>query len=271
MNVTNSVVAAEPMLLSERDGALVTLTLNRPGQFNPLSFPMIAALQSELDQIALDPSVQVVVLAGSGRGFCAGHDLREMRAHSGDKVWQQRLFGDCSRMMMSLTRLPQPVIARVHGIATAAGCQLVSMCDLAVAADSATFATPGVNIGVFCSTPAVGVARNIGRKHAMEMLLTGEPIDAHTALSWGLVNRVVPPQQLDAAIRHFVDRILSRSAAAIRLGKATFYRQLDPQLQTAYETASEAMACNMLLEDAGEGIDAFLQKRPAQWRHSTAR
>ena len=172
---------------------------------------MIAAIQSELDAIAGDPSVRVVVLAAEGRGFCAGHDLKEMRAHAGDKAWQRQLFDDCSRMMMTLTALPQPVIARVHGIATAAGCQLVSMCDLAVAADTATFAMPGINIGVFCSTPAVGVARNVGRKRAMEMLLTGEPIDAPTALAWGLVNRVVPAAELDAAVGKFIDGIVSRS------------------------------------------------------------
>jgi enoyl-CoA hydratase/carnithine racemase len=210
--------------------------------------------------------VRAVVLAGLGRGFCAGHDLKEMRAHANDKVWQRRLFDDCSRMMMTLTRLPQPAIARVHGIATAAGCQLVSMCDLAVAADIATFATPGVNIGVFCSTPAVGVARNVGRKRAMEMLLTGELIDAQTALAWGLVNRVVPPGELDAALKEFTDIILARSRAVIQVGKEAFYRQLDLNLQAAYALASETMACNMLLEDAGKGIDAFLAKRPADWQ-----
>jgi enoyl-CoA hydratase/carnithine racemase len=266
MSVQTTAIAQGPLLLSAREGALATLTLNRPERFNPLSSAMIAALQTELDSIARDTSVRAVVLAGLGRGFCAGHDLKEMRAHAGEKVWQRRFFDDCSRMMMTLTRLPQPVIARVHGIATAAGCQLVSMCDLAVAADTASFATPGVKIGVFCSTPAVGVARNVGRKRAMEMLLTGESIDAQTALTWGLVNRVVPAGQLDATVKQFTDIILARSRAAIRLGKETFYQQLDPHLQPAYEVASETMACNMLLEDAAEGIDAFLQKRPAHWR-----
>jgi enoyl-CoA hydratase/carnithine racemase len=259
-------IAPKPHLLNARDGALVTLTLNRPERFNPLSSAMIAALQEALDSIAQDPSIRVVALAGLGRGFCAGHDLKEMRANATDKVWQRRLFDDCSRMMMTLTRLPQPVIARVHGIATAAGCQLVSMCDLAVAADSATFATPGVNIGVFCSTPAVGVARNVGRKRAMEMLLTGKPIDARTALAWGLVNRVVPPGELDAALKEFTDVIVARSREVIRVGKETFYRQVDPDLQAAYDLAGETMACNMLLEDAAEGIDAFLAKRSPDWR-----
>src|SRR6266699_1048988 len=186
-----TLAAKQPFVLSTVASGVATLTLNRPERFNPLSHQMIAAIQAELDAIASDPSVRVVILAAGGKGFCAGHDLKEMRAHVGDSAWQRDLFDRCGRMMMSLTTLPQPVIARVHGIATAAGCQLVSMCDLAVAADSAAFALPGVNIGVFCSTPAVGVVRNVGRKRAMEMLLTGELYDAKTALAWGLVNRVV--------------------------------------------------------------------------------
>jgi len=247
------------------ENGVATLTLNRPQRFNPLSSQMIAGMLAELNAIASDPAVQVVILAAEGKGFCAGHDLKEMRAHTEDKGWQQGLFDACSRMMIALTELPQPVIARVQGVATAAGCQLVSMCDLAVAADTATFAMPGVNIGVFCSTPAVGVVRNIGRKHAMEMLLTGEPIDAATALSWGLINRVVPGSSLDVEIRRFTDIILSRSSATIRSGKQAFYSQIDHHLGAAYDIASEAMACNLLLEDATEGIDAFLQKRPAIW------
>jgi enoyl-CoA hydratase/carnithine racemase len=227
---------------------------------------MIAVLLAELTAIATDTSIRVVILAAEGNGFCAGHDLKEMRAHSDDKSWQESLFNACSRMMIALTEIPQPIIARVHGIATAAGCQLVSMCDLAVAADTARFAMPGVNIGVFCSTPAVGVVRNIGRKRAMEMLMTGELIDAATALSWGLVNRVVPESRLDEEIRRFTDIILSRSSAAIRFGKRSFYSQIDQPLGAAYDVASKTMACNMLLEDAAEGIDAFLQKRPATWQ-----
>ena len=259
-------VKGEPFVLTRVENGVATLTLNRPQRFNPLSSQMIGAMQTELDAIAADASARVVILAAEGKGFCAGHDLKEMRAHMEDNDWQHSLFEDCSRMMIALTEIPQPVIARVQGIATAAGCQLVSMCDLAVAADTATFATPGINIGVFCSTPAVGVARNIGRKHAMELLLTGEPIDAATAYSWGLVNRVVPSNGLDAEIRRFTDTILSRSSAAIRLGKQAFYRQLDSRLAAAYDIASETMARNMLLEDAAEGIDAFLQKRTATWR-----
>jgi enoyl-CoA hydratase/carnithine racemase len=256
----------QPFVVSTVANGVATLTLNRPERFNPLSLQMIAAIQAELDAIASDPSVRVVILAAGGKGFSAGHDLKEMRAHTEDESWQQNLFDACSRMMIALTEIPQPVIARVHGIATAAGCQLVSMCDLAVAAETATFAMPGVNIGVFCSTPAVGVVRNIGRKRAMEMLLTGELIDAATALSWGLVNRVVPQDELDGEVGRFTDIILSRSSAAIRFGKQSFYRQIDNPLEAAYGVASKAMACNMLLEDAAEGIDAFLQKRPANWR-----
>src|SRR6516162_3431196 len=215
MHADATLAAKPPFVLSKVAKGVATLTLNRPERFNPLSYEMICAVRDELDSIASDPSVRIVILAAEGKGFCAGHDLKEMRAHTQDKSWQQGLFDACSRMMIALTEIPQPVIARVHGIATAAACQLVSMCDLAIAADTATFAMPGVNIGVFCSTPAVGVVRNIGRKRAMEMLLTGEPIDAATALSWGLVNRVVPESRLDAEIRRFTDIILSRSSAAI--------------------------------------------------------
>ena len=253
-------------LASRRIAGVARLTLNQPDRFNPLSSAMISALQSELDAIARDASVRVIVLAAEGKGFCARHDLREMRAHAGEAEWQRRLFDDCSRMMMTLTRMPQPVIARVQGVATAAGCQLVAMCDLAVAADTAMFATPGVNIGVFCSTPAVGVARNVGRKRAMEMLLTGKPIDAETAAAWGLVNRVVPRDQLDEAVRELTDIIVARSPEVNRLGKQAFYRQIDESLEVAYEVASETMARNMMLGDAAEGIAAFLEKRPATWR-----
>jgi enoyl-CoA hydratase/carnithine racemase len=258
--------STRPLVVNRKEGGVAFLTLNRGERFNPLSLEMIGAIEVEFDNIARDPTVHAVVLAGEGRGFCAGHDLKEMRTHAGDEAWQRRLFDDCSRVLVKLTRLPQPVIARVHGIATAAGCQLVSTCDIAVAADTATFAMPGINVGVFCSTPAVGVARNIGRKRAMEMLLTGEPIDAETALDWGLVNRVVPAQELDEAVEHFTRIILARSPAVVRLGKGAFYRQLERPLEAAYDTAGETMAKNLLLEDAAEGIDAFLSKRPAGWR-----
>ncbi|MGB7624113.1 MAG: enoyl-CoA hydratase [Terriglobia bacterium] len=266
MSLKVTIVPEKPFVLSTREGGILTLVLNRGERFNPLSSEMMAAIQKELGSIAADSSVRVVILAGEGKGFCAGHDLKEMRAHAGDKAWQQKLFDDCNRMMLTLTRLPQPVIARVHGIATAAGCQLVSMCDLAVAVETSTFALPGVNVGVFCSTPAVGVVRNVGRKHAMEMLLTGQMIDARTAHAWGLVNSVVPADALDAEVRRFADLIMARSAAVIRLGKQTFYRQVDQSLESAYNIAGESMACGLGFEDAAEGLDAFLGKRPAVWR-----
>jgi enoyl-CoA hydratase/carnithine racemase len=249
-----------PLVLRTDEGAVRTLTLNRGERFNPLSSATIAALQAELDAVAGDETIRAIVVAALGRGFCAGHDLKEMRAHANDTAWQRRLFDDCSSLMMTLTRIPQPVIARVHGIATAAGCQLVAMCDLAVAAEAASFALPGVTIGLFCSTPAVAVARNIGWKRVMELLLTGEPIDARTAQAWGLVNRVVPFEGLDAEVRRFTDLILAHSAATIALGKNTFYRQLGYSLEAAYDVASEAMTSNMYLEDAAVGIDAFLGK-----------
>jgi enoyl-CoA hydratase/carnithine racemase len=255
-----------PLLLRSFDDGVLTLTLNRGERFNPLSSAMIAALDAALEAAAGDESTRAVVLAAAGKGFSAGHDLKEMRAHARDKGWQRELFDACSRMMLRITALPQPVIARVHGIATAAGCQLVSMCDLAVAAETATFALPGVNIGVFCSTPAVGVARNVGRKRAVEMLLTGQPIDAQTALAWGLVNRIVPAGELDATIAHFTGLIKARSAATIRLGKRAFYAQVEQPIAGAYDSTSEVMACNMLLDDASEGIDAFLGKRAPAWQ-----
>ena len=254
------------MVVVERpEPAVARVVLDQPARFNPLSFEMIAALDDALRAVAADATVRAVVLAANGRGFCAGHDLKEMRAHADDRGWQRRLFDACSRLMIALTELPQPVVARVHGIATAAGCQLVSMCDLAVASEAAQFALPGVNIGVFCSTPAVGVVRNIGRKRAMEMLLTGRLFDARTALDWGLVNRVVPDAELDAAVKGYTDVIVARSPAAVRLGKASFYAQIDRPLAAAYDVASETMTGNMLLDDAAEGIDAFLEKRAAAW------
>jgi enoyl-CoA hydratase/carnithine racemase len=257
--------APPPFVLAERDGPVARLTLNRPERFNALSSEMVAALSAALDAVAKDPDARVVVLAAAGRGFCAGHDLKEMRAHAADADWQKRLFDDCNRLMVALTRLPQPVVARVHGIATAAGCQLVAMCDLAVASDAATFALPGVNVGVFCTTPAVGVGRNVPRKRAMEMLLTGEPIDAATALAWGLVNRVVPAGELDRAVDDLAGRIAARSPAVVRLGKRAFYEQLDRPLEAAYDFAGREMVRGVLLDDAAEGMDAFLQKRPPRW------
>jgi len=244
---------------------VVTLTLDRAQSFNALSEGMLAALQAELDAIAGDETVRAVVIAAAGKAFCAGHDLKEMRAKP-SQAYYEDLFARCARVMLTLQQVPVPVIARVQGIATAAGCQLVSMCDLAVASEAATFALPGVNIGVFCSTPVVGVVRNIGRKRAMEMLLTGQPVDAATALAWGLVNRVVPIEELDAELERLVHMILARSAEVIRLGKQTFYAQVERPVTDAYDLASDTMACSMALEDAAEGIDAFLAKRAPAWR-----
>lgn len=256
----------EPLVLrNDRADGLTTLTLNRPAQFNSLSQDMLTALKAELDAIAASESVRVVVIAGAGKAFCAGHDLKEMRANH-SKAFMQALFKQCGDLMLSITQMPQPVIARVHGIATAAGCQLVSMCDLAVAADVAKFAVSGINVGLFCSTPAVGLARNLGRKAALEMLLTGEFIDALEAKAKGLVNRVVPADALDAEIEHLASSILAKSAIAVRIGKDMFYKQLEMGLGDAYAYAGEVMACNMMSDDAGEGIDAFMQKRKPTYK-----
>ena len=254
-----------PLVVADTQDGIRTLTLNRGDRFNPLSTSMIAALEAALDEAAADARIRVVVLAGAGRAFCAGHDLTEMRAHI-DHDWQRGLFDACTRMMVKLTQIPQPVIARVHGAAAAAGCQLVSMCDLAVAADSARFGLSGINAGIFCTTPAVGVARNVSRKRAMELLLTGDLIDARTALDWGLVNRVVPAAGLDDAVRTLAEAIARKSAAAVALGKRAFYAQVEQGLAGAYALAGETMACNMVDPDAAEGIDAFLGKRPPRWR-----
>ena len=254
-----------PYVLQTREAGVVTLTLNRGQRFNPLSLGMITALASALDELATDDGARVIVIAGDGRGFCAGHDLKEMYAHAADPAWQQQLFGDCNRMMQQLLTMPQPVIARVHGIATAAGCQLVAMCDLAVAADTATFALPGVNVGVFCSTPAVGVARNVARKHAMEMLLTGEPMGAAEAAQKGLVNRAVPAAELDATVASLAARIAARSRKVVALGKQAFYQQLALGVAPASDVAAAAMTCNLGYADAVEGMEAFLTKRAPQW------
>ena len=208
----------------------------------------------------------MVVLAANGRAFCAGHDLKQMRA-TPTKAYYDYLFAQCSRMMMTINQMPQPVIAKVQGLATAAGCQLVANCDLAVSVDSATFATSGIRVGLFCSTPAVAVSRNVSRKQAMEMLLTGEFIDAETAISYGLINKAVPAEALDGAVQKLVDSIMAKSAVAVSMGKEMFYKQLEMGMEHAYEYAAEVMACNMMADDAGEGIDAFMQKRPAVWQH----
>jgi enoyl-CoA hydratase/carnithine racemase len=244
---------------------VVTLTLNRPGQFNSLSEELLTELQAALDAIAQDSSLRAVVIAGAGKAFCAGHDLKQMRSNY-SKDYMQKLFRQCGKVMMTLTAMPQPVIARIHGIATAAGCQLVAMCDLAVAADVARFAVSGINVGLFCSTPSVALSRNMGRKQAMEMLLTGDFIDAAEAQRRGLVNRVVPLDQLDAEVKKLTDSILGKSAAAVALGKQVFYKQMEMGMEAAYQLASETMACNMMCEDAAEGIDAFMAKRKPEYK-----
>lgn len=265
MNAPSKTEVEAPYVLREDREGIATLTLNRGDRMNPLSTAMLAALQAEIDRLADDAAIKVVVLAGAGKHFCAGHDLREMREHPAKK-WQRGLFDQCNRMMLSLIRLPQPVIARVQGVAVAAGCQLVSMCDLAVASDAAQFALPGIKSGIFCTTPGVGVARNISRKRALEMLFTGDLIDAGTALSWGLVNRVVPLSQLEVETGKFARKILAHSGAVVTMGKQFFYDQVEKGFKDAYSLASEGMAHNMMLADAAEGIDAFLAKRQPRWR-----
>lgn len=256
---------AEEVLLRTDQGGLATLTLNRPRQYNALSGALLSALQRELDKIAADETIRVVVIAANGKAFCAGHDLKEMRA-TPNQSYYNALFDQCSRMMLTINRLPQPVIARVQGLATAAGCQLVAACDLAVAADTARFATSGINVGLFCSTPAVAVSRNLSRKQAFEMLVTGDFMDAQQARAEGLVNRVVPAEELDAAVQALADSIIAKSPVAVRTGKEMFYQQLELGLPEAYHYASEVMACNMMADDAGEGIDAFMEKRPPVWK-----
>jgi enoyl-CoA hydratase/carnithine racemase len=252
-------------LLRSDSNGIATLTLNRPQQFNALSWSLLEALQHALDAIRDDAAVRVVVLAGNGRAFCAGHDLKEMRAQR-EAAFVEKAFRLCANVMLALTRLPQPVIARVHGFAFAAGCQLVAQSDLAVATRTATFATSGVKFGLFCNTPGVALSRNISRKHALEMLLTGEPIDADTALARGLVNRVVEAEALDAEIAKLCEAIIEKTPVAVAAGKRTFYEQIDAGLEQAYAAATQSMVCNMMTEDAAEGIDAFAAKRKPVWR-----
>ncbi len=252
------------ILRSSPTAGVVMLTLNRPDAFNALSEEMLSALQAEFEQLTHDQTARVVIIAANGRAFCAGHDLKEMRAEPSTEYYQ-KLFTTCSQVMLSLQKLRQPVIAQVHGTATAAGCQLVAMCDLAVAATSAKFAVSGVTLGLFCSTPAVALSRNLSRKRAMQLLLTGDFIDAHTAMSYGLVNEVVEPQELEQTTLALAKKILSKPPAAVMLGKQLFYKQLETSLENAYELASQTMACNMMDPDALEGIQAFIDKRPPNW------
>jgi enoyl-CoA hydratase/carnithine racemase len=252
------------ILLREDHGAVAWLTLNRPQQRNALSVGLMAELDAALAAAGADPEIRVIVIAANGPAFCAGHDLREIRANPGADAYAA-LFAQCSELMQRIVRLPKPVIARVHGIATAAGCQLVASCDLAIAADSARFATPGVNIGLFCSTPMVALSRNVARKQAMEMLLTGEMIPASRALEIGLINRIAPEAELDEAVTGLAEAIAAKSPLTVAIGKEAFYRQAEMPLDEAYRYAAEVMTRNMLARDAGEGIDAFLQKRTPSW------
>lgn len=260
MSAQPQAVPQEAPVLVEHAGAIATLTLNRPSQYNALSQEVLVSLQAALDGIAADAAVRVVILAANGKAFCAGHDLKEMRS-STEREFHQELFQLCGRMMLTINSMPQPVIARVQGIATAAGCQLVAACDLAVVATEARFAVSGINVGLFCSTPAVPLSRNMQRKQAMQMLLTGDFIDAETACRYGLVNTVVPADQLAAATRELAEKIAAKAPESIRLGKKMFYEQLPMSLADAYAFAAERMACNMDSDDAREGIDAFIQKR----------
>jgi enoyl-CoA hydratase/carnithine racemase len=256
----------KPVVLRTQDErGVVSLALNRAHTFNALSESMLAALQLEFDAIAEDESVRVVVLAAEGKAFCAGHDLKEMRAKPSLEYYE-RLFSQCSEMMLAIQRLPVPVIARVQGIATAAGCQLVAMCDLAIAASTAKFAVSGVNLGLFCSAPGVALSRNVLRKAAFEMLVTGEFISAEDAKVRGLVNRVVEPEHLDAEVEKLVAAIIAKPRVAVAIGKEFFYRQIELGIAQAFEAAARIMACNMMDEAALEGVQAFIDKRPPRWR-----
>ena len=250
-------------LLVARDGAVATLVLNRGERRNPLSLALMRELTGVLEDLAADAGVRAIVLGAAGPAFCAGHDLRELVGR--DEADYAEVFAACSELMLTLHRIPQPVVARVQGIATAAGCQLVAACDLAVAAEEARFATPGVRIGLFCTTPMVEVARVVGRKRAMELLLTGEPVDAATALAWGLVNRVVPAGRLDAEAAALAGRVAEASGLTLGIGKRAFYENLEPDADAAYRHAAGVMCANALTGDAQEGIRAFLEKRPPVW------
>lgn len=252
------------LVLREDAAGVARITLNRAEQFNALSLAMLDALESTLAEVADDAGVRVVVIAAHGRAFCPGHDLKEMAA-TRTPEFVGGLFERCCRLMLSLHELPQPVIARVQGIATAAGCQLVAACDLAVASSEARFATSGINFGLFCATPGVPVSRTLARKHALEMLFTGDFIDAQTALRWGLVNRVVPPAEIDSAVQALADTLISKSARVLAQGKRFFYRQIEMPLADAYREAAAVITAQMLGDDALEGVNAFIQKRKPQW------
>lgn len=258
-------VVNEPVLLQETREGVAWLTLNRPRQYNALSEELLEELTRSFHSLAEEESLRAVVLSAAGKAFCAGHDLKQMRANP-EQDYYRRLFAACSEMMLAIRNVPVPVMARVHGIATAAGCQLVGTCDLAVASSDARFATSGINAGLFCSTPAVALSRNVGTKPAFEMLVTGDFIDAEEARRLGLINRVAAPEALDQEVEALLSHILDKSPVAVRTGKKMFYEQQGKALEDAYAYAAEVMACNMMAEDAGEGIDAFMEKRKAVWR-----
>lgn len=258
-------LADKAVLLKETRDSVVTLTLNRPKSFNALNEAVLEALEAALDDIEQNPSIRVVVIAGNGPAFCTGHDFKEMRSNRSE-IYYRRLFSRSSELMIRLMRLPQPVIARVHGIATANGCNLVASCDLAVASTEARFAVSGVNFGLFCSTPSVGLSRNVSRKRAFELLVTGDFIDAETAKDYGLVNRVVPPERLDAEVGELAAIICSKPRTAVAIGKRMFYTQVEKDVLSAYDFTNHVMASNMMTEDAEEGVSAFIQKRPPAWK-----
>jgi len=260
-----SEVSTQAILLREDENGIARLTLNRPQQYNVLSSAMLSELQAALDDISTDDTIHVAIIAANGKAFCAGHDLKEMRSRD-DQAFHQALFNQCSAMMLTINQMPQPVIAQVNGIATAAGCQLVANCDLAVATFDSRFAVSGINVGLFCSTPAVPLSRNLPRKQALQMLLTGDFISAEQAQAYGLINEVVNDDELQRATTALARKIAAKSPLAIRLGKQMFYRQLPMDLSAAYAFAGEKMACNMDSEDAREGIDAFIEKRTPQWK-----
>jgi len=263
----SSAADLEPLVLQRVAKGVAFLTLNRPRQYNVLSDQMLAALHGAFEALAADTSVRVVVLGGAGKAFCAGHDLKQMKANPSLENYQ-RLFDDCSRLMMRIQTLPQPVIARVHGIATAAGCQLVAMCDLAIAADDARFAVSGINVGLFCATPSVALTRNLGRKAAFEMLVTGETIDAATAVQRGLINHCVAADCLDMEIAKLAAAIGAKPPSVIAMGKALFYRQIELGIEPAYQLAAQTMARNMIDDIAQEGASAFIAKRAPNWARS---
>jgi len=267
MSAEAALAPESPLLLRrDEDQGITRLTLNRPRQYNALSRALMGELHDALEAIAEDASVRAVIIEGAGRGFCAGHDLKELREHNGEREFFQAIFKQCSRLMTRLTTLPQPVIAKVHGIATAAGCQLVATCDLAVAEEGAQFGTPGVNIGLFCSTPMVALSRAVPRKQAMEMLLTGDSVAAPEAVGLGLINRAVPADRLEEETLALARKVASKSPLTIKTGKEAFYRQIEYGLVEAYAYTSQVMATNMLARDAEEGIDAFIEKRKPEWQ-----